>query len=188
VHLIVNEWRFQPKQLQLPVGQAVTLVLDNDGQLDHDVSVQLNAGAGTSTRQTITATRAGTLIFTLLRETGMRVGEVFELRWRLKIVVAASQAPEGGMLAGTLNGLSLRRWVKRALRSILSSIRPISRGPNQSHSKPPGAIAGAIRKLPSVAHCSAVTYARFLWLRHLCGGPEQAGTTQLVVSLPRTAE
>src|SRR5436305_10800694 len=39
VHLSVKEWSFTPKSLQLPVGKPVTLVLDNAGQLDHDVTV-----------------------------------------------------------------------------------------------------------------------------------------------------
>src|SRR5690348_2904495 len=39
VHLTVKEWSFQPFTLQLPVGKPVTLVLDNKGQLDHDVTI-----------------------------------------------------------------------------------------------------------------------------------------------------
>src|SRR5690242_17319156 len=51
VHLTVKEWSFQPATLQLPVGKPVTLVLDNKGQLDHDVTVpslgvNLKAAAG----------------------------------------------------------------------------------------------------------------------------------------------
>jgi manganese oxidase len=65
IHLTVKEWSFQPNQLQLPVGRPVTLVLDNTGQLDHDVSIpslgiQLKAAAGKSASQTVTATDEGT--------------------------------------------------------------------------------------------------------------------------------
>jgi manganese oxidase len=68
VHLTVNEWRFEPKQLQLPLGRPVTLVLDNDGHLEHDVTipalgVQLKAAAGKSATQTVTASKAGTFDF-----------------------------------------------------------------------------------------------------------------------------
>jgi manganese oxidase len=68
IHLSVKEWSFQPAQLQLPTGRPVTLVLDNTGQLDHDVSipslgVQLKAAAGKSASQTVTATNQGTFEF-----------------------------------------------------------------------------------------------------------------------------
>src|SRR5262245_50462312 len=50
VHLTVNEWSFTPKQVQLPLGQPVSIVLDNTGKLEHDVSIPalgvlLKAGA-----------------------------------------------------------------------------------------------------------------------------------------------
>ena len=59
---------FTPKSLQLPVGKPVTLVLDNAGQLDHDVTVpalgvSLSARAGKSASQTVTATKEGTFDF-----------------------------------------------------------------------------------------------------------------------------
>lgn len=68
VHLTVKEWSFQPATLQLPAGKPVTLVLDNKGQIDHDVTVpslgiSLKAGAGKSATQTITADKAGTFAF-----------------------------------------------------------------------------------------------------------------------------
>ncbi|MEP6906227.1 MAG: cupredoxin domain-containing protein, partial [Gemmatimonadales bacterium] len=53
VVMTVTEWSFTPSTLQLAVGQPVTLVLDNKGQLDHDLSVPalgvtLTARAGKS--------------------------------------------------------------------------------------------------------------------------------------------
>jgi uncharacterized cupredoxin-like copper-binding protein len=68
VHLTVKEWSFQPSALQLPVGKPVTIVLDNKGQLDHDVTIpslgiSLKAAAGKSASQTVTATKAGTFDF-----------------------------------------------------------------------------------------------------------------------------
>jgi manganese oxidase len=68
IHLNVKEWSFEPNQLQLPVGRPVTLVLDNTGQIDHDVSipalgVQLKAKAGTTASQTLTPTNEGTFDF-----------------------------------------------------------------------------------------------------------------------------
>jgi uncharacterized cupredoxin-like copper-binding protein len=68
VHLTVKEWSFEPAQVQLPVDQPVTLVLDNKGQLDHDVSipslgVQLKANAGKSVSQTVSASKSGTYDF-----------------------------------------------------------------------------------------------------------------------------
>jgi uncharacterized cupredoxin-like copper-binding protein len=68
IHLAVKEWSFEPKSLQLPAGQPVTLVLDNKGQLAHDVSipglgVHLTAPAGKSASQTVNATRDGTFEF-----------------------------------------------------------------------------------------------------------------------------
>jgi uncharacterized cupredoxin-like copper-binding protein len=68
VRLTVKEWSFEPKSLQLPTGKPVTLVLDNKGQLDHDVSipalgVHLAASAGKSTSQTVTARKDGTFVF-----------------------------------------------------------------------------------------------------------------------------
>jgi FtsP/CotA-like multicopper oxidase with cupredoxin domain len=68
VVLQVKEWSFEPKTLQLPVGQPTTLVLENKGKLDHDVSipslgVSVKAAAGQSSSQTITPTREGTFDF-----------------------------------------------------------------------------------------------------------------------------
>jgi FtsP/CotA-like multicopper oxidase with cupredoxin domain len=68
VHLKIKEWSFTPNTLQLPTGQPVTLVLDNSGQLDHDVTipslgVSLKAAAGKSASQTITASTASTYDF-----------------------------------------------------------------------------------------------------------------------------
>jgi len=68
VHLNVKEWSFEPRSLQLPAGKPVTLVLDNTGQLDHDVSipslgVQVTARAGKSASQTVTPTKEGTFDF-----------------------------------------------------------------------------------------------------------------------------
>jgi hypothetical protein len=66
--LLVDEWSFGPKQLQLAAGQPVTLTLDNTGKLEHDVSipalgVKLNAAAGKTATQTFTPTREGTFDF-----------------------------------------------------------------------------------------------------------------------------
>jgi FtsP/CotA-like multicopper oxidase with cupredoxin domain/plastocyanin len=68
VHMTVKEWSFTPASLQLQVGQPVTLVLDNKGQLDHDVTipalgVNLIAAAGKTASQTITATKEGSFAF-----------------------------------------------------------------------------------------------------------------------------
>jgi manganese oxidase len=68
VHLAVKEWSFQPSTLQLPVGKPVTLVLDNKGQLDHDVTIpslgiSLKAPSGRSVAQTVTADKAGSFAF-----------------------------------------------------------------------------------------------------------------------------
>lgn len=68
VHLNVSEWSFSPKQVQLPTGKPVTLVLDNAGKLEHDVTipalgVALKAAAGKSASQTVTAAREGTFDF-----------------------------------------------------------------------------------------------------------------------------
>ncbi len=68
VHLNVSEWSFSPKQLQLPAGQPVSLVLDNAGKLEHDVTipslnVSLKAPAGKSATQIITPTKEGTFDF-----------------------------------------------------------------------------------------------------------------------------
>jgi uncharacterized cupredoxin-like copper-binding protein len=68
VHLSVSEWSFSPKQLLLPTGKPVTLVLDNTGKLEHDVTipalgVSLKAGAGKSATQTITPNKEGTFDF-----------------------------------------------------------------------------------------------------------------------------
>lgn len=68
IRLTVSEWTFSPKQLQLPAGKPVTLVLDNTGKLEHDVTipafgVALKAAAGKSATQTITPTKEGTFDF-----------------------------------------------------------------------------------------------------------------------------
>jgi FtsP/CotA-like multicopper oxidase with cupredoxin domain len=81
VVLTVSEWSFLPSSLQLAIGQPVTLVLDNTGQLDHDLTVPalgvaLTARAGKSASQTVTPTKEGT--FELLcsipghKEAGMK--------------------------------------------------------------------------------------------------------------------
>jgi manganese oxidase len=81
IHLAVREWSFEPQSLQLPTGRPVTLVLDNKGQLDHDISipalgVQLTARAGKSASQTVTASKEGTFEFICSipghKEAGMR--------------------------------------------------------------------------------------------------------------------
>src|SRR4051812_29630303 len=64
VHVVVREWSVEPATLNLPAGRPVTLVLDNRGQLEHDVTipalnVQLVAAAGKSARKTIQSDRAG---------------------------------------------------------------------------------------------------------------------------------
>src|SRR4051812_43488139 len=65
VRVTVTEWAFTPDKLRLPGGQPVTLILDNKGQLDHDLTipqlnVQLTAAAGRSARATVTAAKDGT--------------------------------------------------------------------------------------------------------------------------------
>jgi FtsP/CotA-like multicopper oxidase with cupredoxin domain/plastocyanin len=65
VRVTVSEWAFTPDKLRLPGGQPVTLILDNKGQLDHDLTipqlnVQLTAAAGRSARATVTAAKDGT--------------------------------------------------------------------------------------------------------------------------------
>jgi uncharacterized cupredoxin-like copper-binding protein len=68
VHLKIKEWSFTPNTLQLPAGKPVTLVLDNAGQLDHDVTIpslgiSLKAAAGKSASQTLTPSKSGTFDF-----------------------------------------------------------------------------------------------------------------------------
>src|SRR6266545_3591927 len=67
VRLSVSEWSFNPKQLRLPTGKPVTLVPDNTGKLEHDVTipslgVSLKAPAGKSATQTVMLIRNAPLI------------------------------------------------------------------------------------------------------------------------------
>src|SRR4051794_36592595 len=104
VHVIVREWTVEPATLNLPAGRPVTLVLDNRGQLEHDVTipalnVQLVAAAGKSARKTIQSDRAGEydLLCSIVghRELGMhgvaRVGDPSEVAARIE--QTASTAP-----------------------------------------------------------------------------------------------
>lgn len=64
VRVTVNEWAFTPQQIQIPAGQPVTLVLDNRGALEHDLSipalnVKLLAPAGRTASTTITGAKEG---------------------------------------------------------------------------------------------------------------------------------
>ena len=43
VRVYVTEWAFTPDKIRLPGGQPVTLILENKGQLEHDITIpQLN--------------------------------------------------------------------------------------------------------------------------------------------------
>ncbi len=81
VRLTTKEWSFTPTSLQLPAGQPVKLVLDNQGNLEHDLTipalnVRLTAGAGKSASVTVTAGKEGTYPFECSipghKETGMK--------------------------------------------------------------------------------------------------------------------
>jgi manganese oxidase len=64
VRVTVTEWAFTPDKIQLAGGQPVTLILENKGQLEHDLTIpQLNvaltAAAGRTARTTVTAGKDG---------------------------------------------------------------------------------------------------------------------------------
>src|SRR4051794_32847736 len=65
LRLMVKEWGFTPNALTLPQGKPVTLILDNQGNIEHDVTipalgVHLAAAASGTAKQTVTAQQAGT--------------------------------------------------------------------------------------------------------------------------------
>jgi uncharacterized cupredoxin-like copper-binding protein len=68
VRLVVKEWSFEPATLRLPAGRPVQLVLENRGQIEHDIDIpalgiHLAAPAGQTTRQTVMTVREGTYDF-----------------------------------------------------------------------------------------------------------------------------
>lgn len=68
VDLTVKEWGFQPAAFQLPLNQPVKLVVKNDGQIDHDLTipdlgVHLPVNAGKTASTTVTAAKAGSFAF-----------------------------------------------------------------------------------------------------------------------------
>jgi FtsP/CotA-like multicopper oxidase with cupredoxin domain len=81
VRVYVTEWAFTPDKIRLPGGRPVTLILENKGQLDHDLTipalnVSLTATAGRTARTTVMADKDGTYdaycAVTGHRELGMR--------------------------------------------------------------------------------------------------------------------
>ena len=61
--LVATEFRFGPTKLTLPAGRSVTLVLKNEGKLEHDLvlagDIKLNAKPGQTTRLAVTLATAG---------------------------------------------------------------------------------------------------------------------------------
>jgi nitrite reductase (NO-forming) len=58
------EWKFEPAQIQVPVGKPVKIVLENKGTVMHDMSIKelsfhLDAGVGRTESKTLTVKKAG---------------------------------------------------------------------------------------------------------------------------------
>jgi uncharacterized cupredoxin-like copper-binding protein len=65
IRVVATDFKFEPASLRLPVGRPVTVVLDNKGKLEHDVSVDavglhLHAAPGKTAKAVVTAAAAGT--------------------------------------------------------------------------------------------------------------------------------
>ena len=65
IRIVATDFKFEPATLRLPVGRPVTVVLDNKGKLEHDVSVEavglhLHAAPGKTAKSVVTAAAAGT--------------------------------------------------------------------------------------------------------------------------------
>jgi FtsP/CotA-like multicopper oxidase with cupredoxin domain len=64
IRVIAREWTLEPARLALPAGRPVTLVLENRGQVEHDLTIpalnlKLVARPGQSARATVTAEQPG---------------------------------------------------------------------------------------------------------------------------------
>lgn len=64
VTIVASEWKFEPAQIQIPVGQPVTVIFENRGTTPHDLEIKeadfnLYAGPGQTVTGTLKVKKAG---------------------------------------------------------------------------------------------------------------------------------
>jgi FtsP/CotA-like multicopper oxidase with cupredoxin domain len=92
----------------LPVGKPVAFVLDNRGQLDHDVTIpalgiSLNAAAGKTASQTVTATREGSFPFVCSIPGHKEAGMQGSVRVGTSVATSSSTVDMGGVAGMDMN-------------------------------------------------------------------------------------